>query len=85
MGTSGNNFLHARGTETDKRKDFSGDYETDRRKQQMREETKMQGKEKHRKGIVQIRVGERREYEGSSRKSCRTQGMKSAGRSTGAE
>lgn len=36
-------------------------------------------------GLVRVRLEERSEYEGSSRKSCRTQGMKSAGRSTGAE
>lgn len=74
-----------RGTETRKRKDITGDYETDRRKQQMREKAQKARERKAQDGLLRVRVGERSEYDGSSRRSCRTQGMKSAGRSTGAE
>lgn len=75
-----------RGTEIGKRKDdIKGDYEADWRKQQMREENQNARERKAWEGVLRARVGEKSEYEGSSRKSCRTQGMKSAGRSTGDE
>lgn len=48
----------------------------------MREENQNARERKAQEVLLKVRVGERSEYEGSSRKSCRAQGMKSAGRST---
>lgn len=51
----------------------------------MREENQNSRERKTRERVIRVRVGERSDYKGSSRKRCRTKGMKSAGRSTAAE